>query len=131
MISLYVVDIDELINFHNEKNAIATMTIIQPDGRYGAVDVDIESGKVKSFVEKPVGDGGWVNGGYFVLDYRIFEYLKEDTMVFEKEPLEKLTELSALSAYKHYGYWQSMDSLRDKNTLEDVWKSGGAPWKKW
>lgn len=113
------VDIDEFINFHNEKNAIVTMTIIQPDGRYGAVDVDIESGKVKSFVEKPVGDGG-----YFVLDYRIFEYLKEDTMVFEKEPLEKLAELSALSAYKHCGYWQLMDSLRDKNTLEDVWKSG-------
>lgn len=125
------VNIEELINYHNEKKSIVTMTIIQPDGRYGAVDIDKESGKVRSFVEKPVGDGGWVNGGFFVLDYKIFDYLKEDTMVFEKEPLEKLAEISALAAYRHYGYWQSMDSLRDKNVLEEVWKSGKAPWKRW
>lgn len=80
------VNIDEVIKYHYEKKSIATMTIIQPDGRYGAVDFDKESGKVRSFVEKPVGDGGWVNGGFFVLDYRIFDYLKEDTMVFEKNP---------------------------------------------
>ena len=125
------VNIENLINYHNEKRPIATMTIIQPDGRYGAVDTDKETGKVRRFVEKPVGDGGWVNGGFFVLDYRIFDYLKEDTMVFEKEPLEKLAEISELAAYKHYGYWQSMDSLRDKNILEEIWKSGKAPWKRW
>lgn len=125
------VNIENLINYHNEKRPIATMTIIQPDGRYGAVDTDKETGKVRRFVEKPVGDGGWVNGGFFVLDYKIFDYLKEDTMVFEKEPLEKLAEISELAAYKHYGYWQSMDSLRDKNILEEIWRSGKAPWKRW
>lgn len=125
------VNIENLINYHNEKRPIATMTIIQPDGRYGAVDTDKETGKVRRFVEKPVGDGGWVNGGFFVLDYKIFDYLKEDTMVFEKEPLEKLAEILELAAYKHYGYWQSMDSLRDKNILEEIWKSGKAPWKRW
>lgn len=125
------VNIENLVNYHNEKRPIATMTIIQPDGRYGAVDVDKETGKVRRFAEKPVGDGGWVNGGFFVLDYKIFDYLKEDTMVFEKEPLEKLAEISELVAYKHYGYWQSMDSLRDKNILEEIWKSGKAPWKRW
>ena len=125
------VNIENLINYHNEKRPIATMTIIQPDGRYGAVDTDKETGKVRRFVEKPVGDGGWVNGGFFVLDYRIFDYLKEDTMVFEKEPLEKLAEISELAAYKHYGYWQSMDSLRDRNVLEEIWISGKAPWKRW
>lgn len=125
------VDIKKLIDFHNEKKPVATMTIIQPDGRYGAVDVDKETGKVRRFVEKPVGDGGWVNGGFFVLDYKIFDYLKEDKMVFEKEPLEKLAEISELAAYKHYDYWQSMDSLRDKSILEEIWKSGAAPWKRW
>lgn len=125
------VNIGELIDYHNEKKPIATMTIIQPDGRYGAVDVDKKTGKVRDFVEKPVGDGGWVNGGFFVLDYKIFDYLDKDTMIFEKEPLERLAKKSELSAYKHYGYWQSMDSLRDKNVLEEIWKSGAAPWKRW
>lgn len=125
------VNIAKLIDYHNEKKPIATMTIIQPDGRYGAVDINKENGMVKNFVEKPVGDGGWVNGGFFVLEYEIFNYLKEDTMVFEKEPLEKLAEISALAAYRHNGYWQSMDSLRDKNVLEEIWKKGKAPWKIW
>lgn len=125
------VDINGLVDFHNEKKTVATMTIIQPEGRYGSVDVAPSSGLVNRFVEKPVGDGGWVNGGFFVLDYDIFKYLKEDTTVFEKEPLEHLAELGQLSAYKHTGYWQSMDSMRDKNVLEDIWKSGKAPWKRW
>ncbi|MCH5261438.1 MAG: glucose-1-phosphate cytidylyltransferase [Lachnospiraceae bacterium] len=125
------IDINKLVTYHTEKKVVATMTIVQPDGRYGAVDVDKISGKVKSFVEKPVGDGGWVNGGFFVLDYRIFDYLDEDAMVFEKEPLEKLVNISGLAAYKHYGYWQSMDSLRDRNVLEEIWKKGKAPWKRW
>ena len=125
------IDINKLVAYHTEKKVVATMTIVQPDGRYGAVDIDKVSGKVKSFVEKPVGDGGWVNGGFFVLNYRIFDYLDEDAMVFEKEPLEKLVRISGLAAYKHYGYWQSMDSLRDRNILEDIWKKGKAPWKRW
>lgn len=125
------VNIEELVKHHNEMNSIATMTIIQPDGRYGAVDIDGENGKIKRFVEKPVGDGGWVNGGFFVLNYEIFDYLYEDDTVFEKAPLERLAQLSQLSAYKHSGYWQSMDSLRDKNVLEEIWKSGKAPWKRW
>lgn len=125
------IDIKALLDYHNNKKTIATMTVVQPDGRYGAVDIQDESGKVNSFVEKPVGDRGWINGGFFVLDYRIFDYLDEDATVFEKAPLEKLTQLSELSAYKHYGYWQSMDSLRDKNILEEAWKTGCAPWKRW
>lgn len=125
------VDINSLIDFHKEKKTIATMTIIQPDGRYGSVDVTPSSGLVNRFVEKPVGDGGWVNGGFFVLNYDVFKYLEEDTTVFEKEPLEHLAELGQLSAYRHTGYWQSMDSMRDKNVLEDTWKSEKAPWKRW
>lgn len=125
------VNVNNLIDYHLVKKTIVTMTIIQPDGRYGSVDVEPKSGIVNQFVEKPVGDGGWVNGGFFVLDYDIFNYLKEDTTVFEKEPLEHLAELKQLSAYKHTGYWQSMDSMRDKNVLEEIWKSGKAPWKIW
>lgn len=125
------VNIGELISYHKMKRCTATMTIVQPDGRYGIVDVDNTSGIVKSFIEKPVGNGSWINGGFFVLNYNIFDYLKDDAMVFEKEPLKNLVEISELAAYKHYGYWQSMDSLRDKNVLEEVWRGGKAPWKRW
>lgn len=125
------ININKVIDYHREKKAIATMTVVQPDGRYGAVDIKGTNGQVKEFVEKPVGDGGWVNGGFFVLDYKIFDYIKDDLMIFEKEPLESLSADSGLFAYKHSGYWQSMDSLRDKYILEEIWKKGDAPWKKW
>ena len=125
------ININELIKYHNEKEATATMTIVQPDGRYGAVAVDSLSGKVQRFVEKPVGDGGWINGGFFVLGYDVFKYLESDSLIFEREPLESLADEGKLAAYKHNGYWQSMDSLRDKNMLEEEWRKGTAVWKVW
>lgn len=125
------VNIKDLVQYHFDKKKTATMTIVQPDGRYGAVEVDHETGTVINFVEKPVGDGGWINAGFFVLDYNVFDYIGSDMEVFEKEPLRKLAGASELSAYKHYGFWQSMDSLRDRNVLEEIWKSGKAPWKSW
>ena len=125
------IDIDKTVNYHMEKKATVTMAVVQPDGRYGAVDINGKSGQVKKFVEKPVGDGGWVNGGFFVLDYKIFNYIDNDSMVFEREPLERIANDLGLFAYKHRGYWQSMDSLRDKFLLEEIWKKGEAPWKKW
>lgn len=125
------VDISKTVEFHREKNAIATMTVVQPDGRYGAVDINGTNGQVKEFVEKPVGDGGWVNGGFFVLDYKIFDYIDSDAIVFEREPLEKIAADFGLFAYKHSGYWQSMDSMRDRSLLEEIWRKGNAPWKKW
>lgn len=125
------INIKALLEYHNKEKVVATMTTVQPDGRYGAVAVDSITGKVKKFVEKPVGDGGWINGGFFALDYEIFKYLQNDSIVFEREPLERLAEEGKLAAYKHKGYWQSMDSLRDKNILEEEWRKGTAAWKVW
>lgn len=124
------VDIPAEIKYHNKQNKIATMALIQPGGRYGAVECD-KSGIVKNFVEKPQDEGGWVNGGFFVLNYEIFNYLTEDSQVFEKEPLESLAKAGQLSGYKHYGFWHSMDSLRDKVVLEELWNKGKASWKLW
>lgn len=124
------VNIRDLVAFHEEKKKVATMTVVQPGGRYGAVEIR-QDGKVSRFVEKPQDDGGWINGGFFVLDYEIFDYLNDDTEVFEKQPLETLTENSGLVAYKHRGYWQSMDSMRDRVLLQNAWIGGAAPWKVW
>lgn len=125
------VDISETVRYHENKKQVATMTVIQPGGRYGAVNLYNETGSVKEFVEKPIGDGGWINGGFFVLDYKIFNYINSEQMVFEREPLEALVEEQQLNAYKHKGFWQSMDSLRDRTVLEEIWINGKAPWKKW
>ena len=125
------VNINNIIAMHEQEKKIATMTIVQPGGRYGAVEIADDGKLVKNFVEKPVGDGGWINAGFFVLNYEIFVYLYHDTEVFEQEPLEKLSEKGQLNAYKHKGFWQSMDSLRDKMILEEYWKGGCAPWKLW
>jgi glucose-1-phosphate cytidylyltransferase len=125
------VNITELINFHKEQNSLATLTAVQPPGRFGAIVLGQEQTKITSFREKPEGDGAWINGGYFVLEPDVINLISDDSTVWEQTPLEKLAEMEQLSAYKHFGFWQPMDTLRDKNYLEDLWKSGKAPWKVW
>lgn len=125
------IPLDKLVDFHKKMGKTATMTVVQPSGRYGAVELLDGTDCVKKFVEKPQGDGGWINAGFFVLNYKIFEYLDSDEDVFEKRPLENLAKGNGLVAYKHNGYWQSMDSMRDKAILESEWESGNAPWKVW
>lgn len=124
------VDIRALVKFHQSHGKLATVTSIQPSGRYGALDLD-ERNQVFGFQEKPKGDGYWVNGGFFILDPKVVDYIEGDYTTFEKEPLERLAREGELIAYKHSGFWQPMDTLRDKNLLEDMWKSGNAPWKIW
>ncbi len=125
------IDINELIAFHKSQNTLATLTSVQPPGRFGAFRLDSDQNKILSFKEKPRGDGAWVNGGYFVMEPGVMDYIKDDSTVWEEEPMMRLAQDRMLSAYRHYGYWQNMDSLRDKNVLEEVWGSGNAPWKTW
>lgn len=124
------VDIGALAKFHKSHGKMATVTSIQPSGRYGALDL-AETNQVLGFQEKPKGDGYWVNGGFFILEPKVLDYIEGDNTTFEKEPLEKLASEGELVAYKHSGFWQPMDTLRDKNLLEEMWKSGNAPWKIW
>ena len=105
------------------------MTAVQPAGRFGALD--FSGNKISAFEEKPQGDGSWVNGGYFVLSPKVMEYIKGDQSTWEREPLQKLAGKGELSAYKHEGFWQPMDTLRDKVHLEELWVAGAAPWKVW
>ncbi|HIG0354951.1 TPA: glucose-1-phosphate cytidylyltransferase [Clostridium sporogenes] len=124
------VNVDKLLDFHKLSGKIATVTAVQPEGRFGALNIN-KNGQVDTFVEKPIGDGGWINGGFFVLEPGVFNYLKDDSTVLEKEPLQNLTEESQLNAYKHEGFWKPMDTLRDKLELEKLWDNGRAPWKIW
>lgn len=124
------VNIKELLEFHNQQGTLATLTATYPPGRFGALDIH-PSQKVMSFKEKPKGDGGMINGGFFVLSPKVLELLADDTTIWEHEPLEKLAAQGQLSAYQHPGFWQPMDTLRDKNLLEDLWRTGSAPWKVW
>ncbi len=123
------VDIGSLINFHREQGKIATVTAVQPPGRFGSLDMDGTS--ITSFLEKPAGDGAWINGGYFVLSARALDYIEGDGTVWEREPLERLAQGQQLSGFLHHGFWQPMDTLRDKTLLESLWDSGRAPWKVW
>ena len=125
------VKINELIRFHRDQGALATLTAVQPPGRFGALVLAREQTRITRFAEKPSGDGGWVNGGFFVLEPAAIDYISDDTTVWEHEPLERLAEAGLLAAYKHRGYWQSMDTLRDKMVLERDWESGKPPWKVW
>ena len=125
------INITELIKFHQEQKTLATLSAVQPAGRFGAISLGQEQTKITSFKEKPEGDGAWINGGYFVLEPQVIDFITDSSTVWEKEPLEKLADLEELSAYKHDGFWQPMDTLRDKNYLEDLWKSGKAPWQVW
>ena len=123
------IDIPALLKFHSEHGRLATMTATQPPGRFGALS--LEGQHVAGFREKPEGDGGWINGGFFVLSPKVIDYIKDDATIWEREPLERLASDGQLSAYLHQGYWQPMDTLRDKNHLEELWASGEAPWKTW
>ncbi|MBD1866244.1 glucose-1-phosphate cytidylyltransferase [Oculatella sp. FACHB-28] len=125
------INIGELIEFHKSEKTLATLTATQPPGRFGAISLGQEQTKITSFHEKPGGDGAWINGGYFVLEPDVIDYIADDSTVWEQEPLQKLAHDEQLSAFKHSGFWQPMDTLKDKNYLEGLWKSGSAPWKVW
>lgn len=124
------VNIKALVKFHESHGKLATMTAVQPSGRFGALRINDEK-KVESFVEKPAGDGAWINGGFFVLEPQVIDYIKDDSTTWEREPLENLTKESQLFAYKHEGFWRPMDTLRDKIELEKLWNTKKAPWKVW
>ena len=123
------VDINALIEFHESHGRHATVTAIQPPARFGALEIDDDI--VSHFEEKPKGDGRWINGGFFVLEPAIFDYIEGDATVWEQEPLKRLSQERQLAAYRHFGYWEAMDTLRDKNHLEELWASHRAPWKVW
>lgn len=124
------VNISDLIKFHKFHNKLATLTATQPPGRFGVLEFK-EQTKVSSFREKPSGDGNWINGGFFVLNKKVIDCIKDDSTVWEKEPLESLANQEQLQAFFHKGFWQPMDTLRDKNHLESLWSNGKAPWCKW
>jgi glucose-1-phosphate cytidylyltransferase len=123
------VDISETIRFHQKHGRSVTVTATRPPGRFGALDIQL--GRVCSFQEKPMGDGGMINGGFFVLSPRVLGYLKDDRTAWEQQPLQRLAAEGEVMAYEHHGFWQPMDTLRDKLYLEDLWASGRAPWKTW
>jgi glucose-1-phosphate cytidylyltransferase len=122
-------DIGALVSFHKQHGKHATVTAVQPPGRYGALDMD--GGSVHGFIEKPQGEGGWINGGFFVLSPNCLKLVADDTIPWEAQPLSQLAAQGELMAYEHRGFWQPMDTLRDKNHLEQLWRSGKAPWKTW
>lgn len=124
------VNIGELVAYHKTHGKLATVTSIQPAGRFGALDLDNDN-VIHGFQEKPKGDGAWVNGGFFVMQPEVLEYIDGDETILERAPLERLARNGQLVAYKHSGFWQPMDTLRDKNHLDELWKSGEAPWKVW
>ncbi|MGB5883111.1 MAG: glucose-1-phosphate cytidylyltransferase [Desulfobulbales bacterium] len=123
------INITELIEFHKKQETLATCTATQPPGRFGTLDMN--QNKIVSFDEKPLGDGAWINGGYFVMSPEVIDYIDGDDTTWEKEPIEKLAKEGKLSAFKHIGFWKPMDTLRDKNQLDEMWNSGKAPWKIW
>jgi len=124
-------DIDFLksLRFHEQHGKLATVTAVQPPGRYGVLNIN--DGMVTNFLEKPTNKESLINGGFFVLSPKCLDLIEGDSTVWEREPLEKLTQMEQLMAYEHLSFWQSMDTLRDKNLLDDLWASGNAPWKKW
>lgn len=123
------IDVTKLIAFHRSQKHLATITATQPPGRFGALRV--ENNRIAGFQEKPQGDGGWINGGFFVLSPKVVDYIEGDHTLWEREPLERLAMDGEMSAYRHDGFWQPMDTLRDKILLEELWASGKAPWKIW
>ena len=125
------VNVNDIIKFHKEQNTLATVIAVQPPGRFGAFTLSESETKIEHFREKPKGDNAWVNGGFFVLEPGVFDYIKDDSTIWEQEPLSQLAHELQLSAYKHDGFWQSMDTLRDKNLLEDLWEHDKAPWRIW
>ncbi|WP_319475414.1 glucose-1-phosphate cytidylyltransferase [Marispirochaeta aestuarii] len=124
------VNIADIVKFHSNHGKIATLTAVQPSGRFGALDIS-EDDVIHSFVEKPKGDKSWINAGFFVFEPEFFNYIKGDDSVLEQEPLRTLTKNGELISFKHHGYWKPMDTLREKYELEREWQSGTAPWKIW
>lgn len=124
------VDVTALLAFHRDQGRAATVTAVQPSGRFGALELG-DGGVVSSFTEKPAGDGAWINGGFFVLEPEVFDYIEGDSTSWEREPLEGLARDGKLGAFRHEGFWQPMDTLRDKLALEALWAEGNAPWKVW
>jgi glucose-1-phosphate cytidylyltransferase len=125
------VDINKLLTFHKQQGKLATMTAVQPGGRFGTLEISDDNNTISRFAEKRKEDGGWINGGFLVFLPKKFLYIKGDSTTFEREPLERLSAEGQLTAYKHDGFWQCMDTMRDKETLEKLWSSGSAPWKRW
>jgi len=126
------VDINALVDFHKQNNRTATVTVVQPSGRFGAIQFDdSDTVKVFAFQEKPKGDGAWINGGFFVCEPGVFNEIDDDKAIWERKPLENLAARGELVAYRHYGFWRPMDTLRDKIDLEEMWSSGAAKWKLW
>lgn len=124
------IDLDALLEFHRVHKKAATLTAIQPGGRFGVLDID-DNETVRQFSEKAKEDGGWINAGFMVLESEVFDYIEGDDTFFEKEPLENLALDGKLAAYRHEGFWKCMDTMRDKGMLDELWNSGQAPWKRW
>ena len=122
-------NISDVIKFHKKNNFIATVTAVQPPGRFGSLT--IKNDQITKFNEKPSGDLKWINGGYFVCEPEIFNYIKDDTTIFEREPLENLAEEGKLGSYKYSGFWHHVDTMIEKNYLNKLWNENNAPWKKW
>lgn len=125
------IDVAQLIQFHRDQGRQATMTVVQPPGRFGAVVLSPSQTQISSFREKPSGDGAWINGGFFVLEPEVIDRIADDSTVWEQEPLRSLAHDGELSAYRHTGFWHPMDTLRDSVFLETLWSSGDPPWKVW
>jgi len=123
------IDIPKLLDFHREGKATMTLTAVLPEGRFGAISTD--GNLITNFIEKPQGDGAWINGGFFVCEPEIFNYIENDQTIFERSPMETMAKEKKIIAFKHKGFWRPMDTLRDKNQLEILWRSGSAPWKVW
>ncbi|HUC79675.1 MAG TPA: glucose-1-phosphate cytidylyltransferase [Flavisolibacter sp.] len=124
------VDVNALLKHHKSRGQHCTVTAVQPSGRFGALNLNQEN-DVKSFAEKPKGDGSWINGGFFVCEPEVFKYINDDTTIWEREPMESLARDNQMNAFKHDGYWKPMDTLRDKHELESEWNNGTAKWKLW
>ena len=124
-------ELDKLLAFHREQRTKATLTAVQPPGRFGAFKLSDDKSRIEHFREKPKGDGAWVNGGFFALEPAVLDYIEHEGIFWEAEPLSSLAEDGELSAYKHDGFWYAMDTLRDRNVLDDMWSGGKAPWKIW
>lgn len=122
--------IDQLIDFHRSRDQLATVTAVEPPGRFGALNLSTD-GRVLSFLEKPRGDGAWINGGFFVLEPGVLDYIESDQTIFERDPLVNLSRDGQLNAFKHSGFWKPMDTLRDKRELEQLFASGSPPWMNW
>jgi glucose-1-phosphate cytidylyltransferase len=123
------IDIHALLKTHRDAKRLATVTATQPPGRFGAIDFD--GHHVKGFKEKPKGDGGWINGGFFVLSPKVIDYITDDSILWEQEPMHSIAHDGQMSVYFHHGFWQPMDTLREKQLLEELWQTGNAPWKVW